>query len=95
MASGTINRVSDVKTQTVSNTQSRTISAGSYVSVTIDATLSGYTPIGVVGSSLTGGAGCAVTESNFDGNSLRLILTNFSSSSRTVSSVSATVLYKR
>lgn len=95
MASGTIRKVSEVTTKVVSTSQSKTISAGSYVVVTIDATLSGYTPIGVVGSSLEGGVGCTITESTISGNSVQLIVTNLSSASKTIASVSARILYER
>lgn len=95
MASGTIRKVSEVTTKVVSISQSKTISAGSYAIIIIDATLSGYTPIGVVGSSFIGGVGCTVTESTISGNSVQLIVTNFSSASSTLQSVSASILYKR
>jgi hypothetical protein len=95
MASGTIRKVSEVTTKVVSTSQSKTISTGSYASITIDATLSGYTPIGVVGSSMNAGVGCAITESTISGNSVRLIVTNLSSASRTLQSVSARILYER
>ena len=95
MASVTVRKVSEVTTKVVTDSQSRTLNAGGYVSITIDATLSGYTPIGVVGSSLNGGVGCAVTESTIIGNDVRLIVSNLGSASRTLQSVSARILYVR
>lgn len=75
-------------TKTVSRSRvsgsSVTISAGSQTNVTIDASRSGYTVLGIVGITNTGGAGLAVSDFYLSGNTVYIYFSNPTSSSKTV-----------
>lgn len=82
-----------VDTITKANT---TVSASGYAEVTIDATKSGYTPIGVVGINKTGGSSVYCVPSTFyiDNGTFHMYLRNTSTSSATVTVV-VSVLYQK
>ena len=96
VVNGSLNELNNpVTTKTHTYSTATTIASQGYASISIDATLTGYTPMGSIGTQLSGGVGCTVTESYVNSNTLTLILTNLSNATKTVNSVKATVLYKR
>lgn len=73
-----------------------TLTANSFIDVIIDATKSGYKPIGVVGISKSGGASVYVVPSTFeiDGNNFKTFLRNTTNSSATVNLI-IFILYQK
>ena len=70
-----------------------TIGANDYEQYTISATKSGYTPIGVIGITYTGGVGVDIARFYVDSTNVVLLLHNVTSSTYTPTKIKVSVLY--